>query len=131
VTAAAVLVVGLLFGRGAVGHATVSYADSPDAGPAARLIEDNFGHDRQRVFRIRVIDGQFQMSSVLLRLARDGYAFRMTPPYGLYAGSTDRPAPPDSPAVVVGTAASPVPPGTAPLATVGPFVFWTELPPGA
>jgi hypothetical protein len=49
----------------------------------------------------------------------------MTPPYGLYTGSTDRPPDDGLSIVVLGTALSLVPPGAEPLGTVGPLVLRT------
>jgi hypothetical protein len=121
----AVLAVGARFGAATIDSETVSFEDSPAAAPAARLIEDHVGHDRKRVFQIHVVDGTFQTASLLLRLERDGYRFRMTPPYGLYKGSTDRPPDDGVPIVVVGTDLSLVPPGAEPLGTVGPLVLRT------
>jgi len=122
---AAVLVIGALFAGATTGSATTSFEDSPAAAPAARLIEDHVGHDRKRVFQIHVVDGTFQTAPLLLLLERDGYRFRMTPPYGLYTGSTDRPPDTGGAIVVVGTSLSPVPPGAEPLGTVGPLVLRT------
>jgi hypothetical protein len=125
VGAAAVIAVGALFVGATTDSATVSFEDSTAAAPAARLIEDHVGHDRKRVFQIHVVDGTFQTASLLLLLERDGYRFRMTPPYGLYTGSTDRPPDDGLSIVVLGTALSLVPPGAEPLGTVGPLVLRT------
>jgi hypothetical protein len=122
---AAVLAIGALSVAATADSETASFEDSPAAAPAARLIEDHVGHDRKRVFQIHVVDGTFQTASLLLRLERDGYRFRMTPPYGLYTGSTDRPPDDGVSIVVVGTQLSLVPPGAEPLGTVGPLVLKT------
>ena len=72
------------------------------------------------MFPIHVVDGQFEMSSLLLKLVRDGYRFRMVPSYGLYTGSSNRPPQGGIPVIVIGTTASPTPPSATPLGTVGP-----------
>ena len=122
---AALVVVGAVFVGATTDSDTASFEDSPAAAPAARLIEDHVGRDRRRVFQIHVVDGTFQTASLLLLLERDGYRFRMTPSYGLYTGSTDRPPDSGVPVIVVGTSLSPVPPGAEPLGTVGPLVLRT------
>jgi hypothetical protein len=122
---AALAAIGALLVRNTIRHPTISYTDSPDAAPAARLIEDQVHHDRDSVFPIHVVDGQFEMSSLLLKLVRDGYRFRMVPSYGLYTGSTNRQPQGGIPVIVIGTTASPTPPSATPLGTVGPFVFTT------
>ena len=120
-----VVAVGARFVTATTDSGTVSFEDSPAATPAARLIEDHVGHDRRRVFQIHIVDGTFQTASLLLRLERDGYRFRVTPPYGLYEGSTDRPVDAAVPMVVVGTELSVLPAGAEPLGTVGPLVLRT------
>jgi hypothetical protein len=120
-----VVAVGARFVLTTTDSGTASFDDSPAAAPAARLIEDHVGHDRRRVFQIHIVDGTFQTASLLLRLERDGYRFRVTPPYGLYEGSTGRPVDAAVPMVVVGTELSVLPAGAEPLGTVGPLVLTT------
>jgi hypothetical protein len=120
----------LLMLHSTVHAATTSYGHSPDAVAAARQIEQVVGDNPRQVFRIRIVDGQFQTASMLLQLVLDGYRYKIDPPYGLYEGNSDREPATGAPTIIVGTQASVPPPAADALPATGPIVLWTSKAPG-
>jgi hypothetical protein len=122
---AAMALVGALLVRTAVGSQTTSYPASPGARPGATLIEQAVGSNRGRVFALQVTAANFETGSLVLQLVRDGYHFRVTPPYDLYAGDSSHVVDLGLPLIVVGTAdiAGARPPATH-LGTVGSLDLW-------
>jgi hypothetical protein len=86
---AAMVVLAGLVTRTVVHPPSTSYVDSPDARAVAARIEALVGHDRTRVFQVRVVAQQFSDGPVLLALAKAGYRFRLTRTMDLYQGTSE------------------------------------------
>jgi hypothetical protein len=77
-----------------VAHAPVQTApDSPASRAVATKIEQLVGSP-EKIFTVDVVQQDFADGALVLKLAKDGYQFHMTPPMDLYSG--------DSSSIVVG-----------------------------
>jgi hypothetical protein len=122
---AAMALVCALLVRTAVGSQTISYPASPGARPGATMIEEAVRGNRARVFTMKVTAANFETGTLVLQLVRDGYHFRLTPPYDLYRGSSSHAVDPGLPVILVGTSDLPgARPPAVHLGTVGSLDLW-------
>jgi hypothetical protein len=107
----------------------VSDPDSPDSRTVAARIEQLVGN-RQTVFTVDVVQQDFADGALVLKLAKDGYRFHMTPPMDLYSGDTVSPL--VGPIVELEDVWS-SPPEVLPgkhIMSLGNLELWMQSPPG-
>lgn len=125
VTGVAVVFAAVITTRAAIRQPTATFYASPDAVPAAKLIERRVGPST-RVFTMQA-DGHFEVAAVFLQLERDGYRFRAMPPFDTVMEDAGR-RQANVPLLVTVRTASPanVPlPGEL-LGTVGELEVWAD-----
>jgi hypothetical protein len=115
--------------RAAIRQPTATFFASPDAVPTARLIERRVG-PRTQVFTLQA-DGHFEVAAVFLQLERDGYRFRVLPPFDTVMTDAGRRRATIPLLVTLRTAS----PANVPLAgehfgTVGELEVWADHRPG-
>lgn len=124
-TGLAVVLTMVVTTRAAIRQPTATFFASPDAVPAAKLIERRVGSPT-RVFTLQA-DGHFEVAAVFLQLERDGYRFRVLAPFDTVMEDAGRRQPNVSLLVTVRTAspANPPLPGEL-LGTIGELEVWAD-----
>lgn len=110
--------------RAAIRQPTATFFASPDAVPAAKLIERRVG-SRDRIFTLQA-DAHFEVAAVFLQLERDGYRFRVLPPFDTVMEDAGRRRA-NVPLLVTLRTANPAhAPAGEHLGTVGELEVWAE-----
>jgi hypothetical protein len=123
VTAVAVVLTMAMTTRAAIRQPTATFFASPDAVPAAKLIERRVGPTTQ-IFTLQA-DGHFEVAAVFLQLERDGYRFRVLPPFDMVMKDAGRRRA-NVPLLITVRTASPVsdPSAGERLGTIGQLEVW-------
>ena len=87
-TLIAVAIVAVWLDRVVIRPSTTWNADQTDSRAVAARIEQLVGQDRNTAFTLHIVQEQGQTGPVILKLAKDGYRFRVVPRMDLYDGTT-------------------------------------------